>query len=122
MHRGDIISKSGAAIDAAAGNEQRVVYREHNMPQLSRTTVAQHQIRLDSRIGFTSGPLVVKLHESRRARKRADGSGPEGISSSDPRILVAAAVVLTTTGLLAAWLPARRASRVAPTIAMQEGD
>ena len=55
MHRGDIISKSGAAIDAAAGNEQRVVYREHNMPQLSRTTVAQHQIRLDSRIGFTSG-------------------------------------------------------------------
>jgi putative ABC transport system permease protein len=44
-----------------------------------------------------------------------------GISPSDRRILVAAAVVLTTTGLLAAWLPARRASRVAPTIAMQEG-
>jgi ABC-type antimicrobial peptide transport system permease subunit len=44
-----------------------------------------------------------------------------GISPSDPRILVAAAVVLTTTGLLAAWLPARRASRVAPTIAMREG-
>jgi putative ABC transport system permease protein len=43
-----------------------------------------------------------------------------GISPSDPRILAAAAVVLTTSGLLAAWLPARRATRVAPRIAMQE--
>ena len=43
------------------------------------------------------------------------------ISPSDPRILLAAAVLLTITGLLAAWLPARRASRVAPRIAMQEG-
>jgi putative ABC transport system permease protein len=45
-----------------------------------------------------------------------------GVSPSDPRILVAAAVVLTMTGLLAAWLPARRASRVAPRIAMQDSD
>ena len=44
-----------------------------------------------------------------------------GISPSDPRIVVAAAVVLTTTGLLAAWLPARRATRVEPRRAMQEG-
>ncbi len=44
-----------------------------------------------------------------------------GISPSDPRILLAAAGLLTITGLLAAWLPARRASRVAPTIAMREG-
>ena len=44
------------------------------------------------------------------------------ISPSDPRIIVAAAVVLAITGLLAAWLPARRASRVAPRIAMQQGD
>ena len=43
-----------------------------------------------------------------------------GISPSDPRIVVAAAVVLTTTGLLAAWLPARRATRVEPRNAMQE--
>jgi putative ABC transport system permease protein len=44
-----------------------------------------------------------------------------GISPSDPRIVVAAAAVLTVTALLAAWLPARRASRVAPRTAMQEG-
>ena len=43
------------------------------------------------------------------------------ISPSDPRILLAAAALLTITGLLAAWLPARRASQVPPRIAMQEG-
>lgn len=44
-----------------------------------------------------------------------------GISPSDPRIVVAAAVVLTITGLLAAWVPSRRAARVEPKHAMQEG-
>jgi putative ABC transport system permease protein len=44
-----------------------------------------------------------------------------GISPSDPRIVVAAAVVLTLTGLLAAWVPSRRAGRVEPKYAMQEG-
>ena len=43
------------------------------------------------------------------------------ISPSDPRILLAAAVLLTGTGLLAAWQPARRASQVPPRIAMQDG-
>jgi putative ABC transport system permease protein len=43
------------------------------------------------------------------------------ISPWDPRILLTAVVVLTFTGLLAAWLPARRASRVAPRVAIQEG-
>ncbi len=44
------------------------------------------------------------------------------ISPSDPRILLAAGVLLTMTGFVAAWLPARRASRIAPRIAMQEGN
>jgi putative ABC transport system permease protein len=44
-----------------------------------------------------------------------------GISPSDPRIVVAAAVVLSLTGLLAAWLPARRAARIEPRVAIQEG-
>lgn len=44
------------------------------------------------------------------------------ISPSDPRILLATVFLLTATGLLAAWLPARRASRVAPRTAIQEGD
>jgi len=43
------------------------------------------------------------------------------ISPSDPRIVLSAASLLTTTGLMAAWLPAIRASRVAPRIAIQEG-
>ena len=43
------------------------------------------------------------------------------ISPWDPRILLATASLLTITGVLAAWLPARRASRVAPGMAMHEG-
>jgi putative ABC transport system permease protein len=42
-----------------------------------------------------------------------------GISPTDSRIVAAAALVLTTTGLLAAWLPAWRAARVEPRSAMQ---
>jgi predicted permease len=42
------------------------------------------------------------------------------ISPSDPGILLAAVVLLTITGVLAAWFPARRASRVAPRMAIQE--
>ncbi|MGH7574694.1 MAG: ADOP family duplicated permease [Longimicrobiales bacterium] len=42
------------------------------------------------------------------------------ISPSDPRILVATALLLTITAFLSAWLPVRRASQVDPRIAMQE--
>ena len=43
------------------------------------------------------------------------------VSPWDPRILAVTAVLLMITGAVAAWLPARRASRVAPGMAMQEG-
>jgi putative ABC transport system permease protein len=43
------------------------------------------------------------------------------VNPSDPRILAATAVLLTITGGVAAWLPARHASRVAPGMAMQGG-
>ena len=43
------------------------------------------------------------------------------VSPWDARILGATAVVLTLAAMLAAWLPARRAARVTPTIAIQEG-
>lgn len=43
------------------------------------------------------------------------------ISPWDPRILAGTAVLLTLTALIAAWLPARRAARVEPRIAMQDG-
>jgi predicted permease len=43
------------------------------------------------------------------------------VSPSDPRIILGTALLLAATGLLAAWLPARRASRVDPASAMREG-
>ena len=43
------------------------------------------------------------------------------VSPWDPRILAVTAVLLLITGAVAAWLPARRASRVAPGMAMQQG-
>ena len=43
-----------------------------------------------------------------------------GIAPSDPRILIGSAVVLAMVALVAAWLPAQRAARVEPRIAMQE--
>jgi predicted lysophospholipase L1 biosynthesis ABC-type transport system permease subunit len=43
-----------------------------------------------------------------------------GIAPSDPRILIASAGVLAMVSLVAAWLPARRAARVEPSVAMHE--
>jgi len=43
------------------------------------------------------------------------------ISPSDPRIMFGTALLLMAVGLIAAWLPARRAARIEPHIAMQEG-
>jgi ABC-type antimicrobial peptide transport system permease subunit len=43
-----------------------------------------------------------------------------GVSPSDPRVIGATALLLTATAFLASWVPARRASRVEPRIAMQE--
>jgi putative ABC transport system permease protein len=44
-----------------------------------------------------------------------------GIAPSDPRILTASAVTLALVALLASWLPAQRATRVEPRIAMLGG-
>jgi ABC-type antimicrobial peptide transport system permease subunit len=43
-----------------------------------------------------------------------------GTSPANARIIAAAGLVLAITGLLAAWLPARRAVRVSPAVAVQE--
>ncbi|MGH9410974.1 MAG: ADOP family duplicated permease [Vicinamibacterales bacterium] len=43
-----------------------------------------------------------------------------GITSWDPFALVAAVVLLGAVGLVASWWPARRASRVPPTVALRE--
>ena len=42
-----------------------------------------------------------------------------GLSGSDPLSLIAAVVVLVIAGLAAGYLPARRASRVEPTVALR---
>jgi putative ABC transport system permease protein len=42
-----------------------------------------------------------------------------GLTPNDPRVFVISAAVLTTAALLAAWLPARRAARVDPLIALR---
>ena len=43
-----------------------------------------------------------------------------GIAPSDPRILMASAGVLAMVSFIAAWLPARRAARIEPRVAMQD--
>jgi len=43
-----------------------------------------------------------------------------GVTASDPRTYLGVIAVLTFTGLVAAWIPARRAARVAPSIALGE--
>lgn len=42
-----------------------------------------------------------------------------GVDARDPTTLVAAAAVLVSVGLFAGWLPARKVSRVDPTIALR---
>jgi ABC-type antimicrobial peptide transport system permease subunit len=44
-----------------------------------------------------------------------------GLEPRDPATFVTAAVVLCAIGLLAGWLPARRASRIDPTAVLREG-
>jgi predicted permease len=44
-----------------------------------------------------------------------------GLEPGDPLTIAGAALVLTTIALLAAWLPARRAARIDPSVVLREG-
>jgi ABC-type antimicrobial peptide transport system permease subunit len=53
------------------------------------------------------------------ALSRAIGSLLFDLSPTDPATLAAVALLLTAVALLASWLPARRATRVDPLIALR---
>jgi putative ABC transport system permease protein len=42
-----------------------------------------------------------------------------GVSAYDPATLASVAAMLLSTGLVACWIPARRASRVDPLVALR---
>jgi predicted permease len=50
---------------------------------------------------------------------RAAGSLLFGLSAAEPRVLAGSAAFVCAMGLLAAWLPARRASKVDPLVALR---
>jgi putative ABC transport system permease protein len=50
---------------------------------------------------------------------RAIGAQLVGVTAYDPQTLAAAAVLLTTTAAIACWIPARRAARVDPLVALR---
>ena len=53
------------------------------------------------------------------AKLLANAADLWGVSPYDVRTLVAVPIVLLITGLIACWVPARRASRVDPLIALR---
>jgi predicted permease len=67
-------------------------------------------------VGWATGlGVVASLGASRLLRTQLFG-----VSAADPLTLVAACVVLTGVAVVACWLPARRAARVDPVVALRE--
>jgi putative ABC transport system permease protein len=54
------------------------------------------------------------------AAARAIQSQLFGIEVTDPRVVAATAVTLAVVGLIASWVPARRAARIDPAIALRD--
>jgi predicted permease len=67
------------------------------------------QIAAGVTLGLAAGFPIARLMKSL----------PLGLSSTDPRIFLAVATVLATVGILACWLPARRAAALDPVKAIR---
>jgi ABC-type antimicrobial peptide transport system permease subunit len=81
-----------------------------------RTDVLRLVIRMGARLvvlGLAIG-LLVSL-----ALSRVIASQLWGVSPNDPVTLASVAAVLLLTGLVACWVPARRATRVDPLVALR---
>ena len=83
-------------------------------------TPAHIRFTIVKQAGLAIGPGLVAGAGGAIALGRWLTSFTFGISPSDPLIITGAALLLAMTGLLAAWLPARRAVRVSPGLAMQD--
>ncbi|MEX2272676.1 MAG: ABC transporter permease [Vicinamibacterales bacterium] len=53
------------------------------------------------------------------AARQVLGSWLYGVSPGDPRVLAAAIAILAAVALLASWIPARRAARIDPVVALR---
>jgi putative ABC transport system permease protein len=64
--------------------------------------------------GLTGVPLAF-------AAVRLTGGLLFGVRPSDPQILLGAFLLMALVGVISAWLPARRASRIDPSVALRDG-
>jgi len=95
---------------------------EHFVPELNRLVKQHGQIRLmvlfsSARlvgVGLAAG-LAAALLLTRLLEKEL-----YGVKSADPSTFVAVSVILSAAALLASYLPARRATRVDPMLALRE--
>jgi putative ABC transport system permease protein len=82
----------------------------------SRSDVLKLVVRMGARLVLTG--LAIGLAVS-LALSRVIASQLWGVSPYDPATLVSVAAVLLLTGLAASWIPARRATRVDPLVALR---
>jgi predicted permease len=75
--------------------------------------LVMRQAVLQTAVAITAGVVLALLVG------RVLASALFNVSPADPLVLSAAIVVLTTAALLACWLPARRATKVNPTVALR---
>jgi ABC-type antimicrobial peptide transport system permease subunit len=74
---------------------------------------------LKEALGLIAGGIVIGIPIAMAASSLVAAS-LSGLTANDPATLAAATVILTVAGLLAAWVPARRAAKIDPMIALRQ--